>query len=117
MRVVVEVEESGFLPTKLCGTFLQVELSDAFISAGQDEGFPVAAPLWFVQVLDASNWKSRSGKKEQAQSISRWINELPAKRHKTVHKLFTLKGDTDQQGQMDLEAYIRKVCSGFTEGA
>ncbi len=56
IRAIVEIEESGFHPTKLCGKFLQAALTDQFIHDTQTEG-PLAygEAVLFLQVIDPKN--------------------------------------------------------------
>ena len=52
VRCIVEIEESGFLPTKICGKFLQAGLADHFIHDTRNEGpVPYAERVLFVQSL------------------------------------------------------------------
>lgn len=55
VRCIVEIEESGFLPTKICGKFLQAGLADHFIHDAQGNGpVPYMEHVLFVQVMDGS---------------------------------------------------------------
>lgn len=54
VRVIVEIEESGFLPTKICGKFLQAALATHFIhDSHEGQAVPYDCVL-FVQVIDGS---------------------------------------------------------------
>lgn len=71
IRCIVEIEESGFLPTKICGKFLQAGLADHFIHVAQGNGpVPYAEHVLFVQVMDgAACLKENGRKKQQAELI------------------------------------------------
>jgi hypothetical protein len=55
IRAIVEIEESGFIPTKICGKFLQAALATHFIHDTRAEtAIPYAEKVLFIQVLDGS---------------------------------------------------------------
>lgn len=78
VQVIVEIEESGFLPTKICGKFFQAVLADHFIHDGQDDpAVPYANKVAFVQVLDNSKYpRAGSSKKEQGRQIAARIDAM-----------------------------------------
>jgi hypothetical protein len=55
VKVIMEIEESGIKPSKICGKLLTSALSEFFIH-GEDpnERVRVTSPLLFVQVLGTS---------------------------------------------------------------
>ena len=69
VRIIVEIEESGFLPTKICGKFLKAALATHFIHDSRPEAaLPYAEDVLFIQVLDGSKYlKHRSCKGSQGE--------------------------------------------------
>ncbi len=108
---IVEIEESGFLPTKICGKFLQAALSDHFIHDTRgDEPVPYGKRVLFVQVLDGSAClKERSQKKRQGQLIERDIRQLLPLRGITDYCLFFVNGPGDQDGLDDVSAKVSQM--------
>lgn len=100
VRGIVEIEESGFLPTKICGKFLQAGLADHFIHETRPSGpLPYADRVLFVQVLDGSACiKDGGGKEEQARLIEAEIRRLLPLRGLTDYHLFFVRGPNDQSG-------------------
>ena len=100
VRGIVEIEESGFLPTKICGKFLQAGLADHFIHNSRREGpVPYADRVLFIQVLDGSACLRDGGRKEQqGRLIEAEIRRLLPLRGLTDYQLFFLNGPDDQEG-------------------
>jgi hypothetical protein len=100
VRVIVEIEESGFLPTKICGKFLQSALATHFVHDSQEDPVvPYADKVLFVQVLDSSKCLKKGTRKDsQAELIELRIRGmLPLKRsHITDYRLFFVDGKNDQ---------------------
>ena len=97
VRCIVEVEESGFLPTKICGKFLQAALADHFIHDSRDEGaLPYGEYVRFVHVLDGSAClKDGSRKEEQARLIQEEIRRLLPVRGITEYHILFVNGPGD----------------------
>jgi hypothetical protein len=77
VKVIVEIEESGFLPTKIGGKFLTSALATHFIRDTPPEAIPFAEKVLFVQVLDGS--KSHMGslqKRNQAVMVKKRIQSM-----------------------------------------
>jgi hypothetical protein len=102
VRVIVEIEESGFLPTKICGKFLQSAIATHFIHDLLPEpAIPYGNRVLFVQVLDGSRiLKQGSQKEQQAEQIKSKIRSmLPLKGSSiTNYCLFFVRGDKDRTG-------------------
>ena len=97
---IIEIEESGFLPTKICGKFLQAGLADHFIhySLGERPA-PYAKRVLFIQILDGSSCIKDGGRKEpQARLIEAEIRRLLPLRGLTDYSLFFINGADDQGG-------------------
>jgi hypothetical protein len=64
VRAIVEIEESGFLPTKICGKFLQAALATHFIhDLNTEPAIPYADEVIFIQVLDGSKFLKPGSRK------------------------------------------------------
>lgn len=100
VRGIVEIEESGFLPTKIYGKFLQAALATHFIQESQPEGpMPYAEEVFFIQVLDGSKClKTGTRKDAQAQLIEQEIRNLLPLRGITEYSLFFVSGQNDKAG-------------------
>lgn len=116
IRGIVEIEESGFLPTKICGKFLQAALADHLIHDTLKEGpVPYGPHVLFVQVLDGSRClKKGSRKVQQAILIETEIRDLLPLRGISDYRLFFVDGADDQ---VDLEAVATTVSEILAEPA
>jgi hypothetical protein len=78
VRCIVEIEESGFLPTKICGKFLQSAFATHFIYNVQPNlEVPYGDRVLFVQVLDGSKWnQQKTSKYKQANLIENKIRNM-----------------------------------------
>ena len=108
VRAIVEIEESGFLPTKICGKFLQAALADCFIhDTRQERTLPYAPQVLFVQVLDGSKClKPGTRKDAQAELIENHIREILPLRGITGYRLFFVLGRSDQSGLASVGAAV-----------
>jgi len=102
VRTILEIEESGFLPTKICGKFLQAAIATHFIfGSPQERVVPFAASVLFVQVLDASKCLVKGTRKDaQADLIAqeiRWRLPLVASSIGDYRLLF-VNGAQDKDG-------------------
>jgi len=111
VRAIVEIEESGFLPTKICGKFLQAGLADHFIHDNRNEGpVPYAKRVLFVQVLDASACLKDGGRKEQqARLIEGEIRRLLPLRGLTDYSLFFINGADDPVGLGEISTVVGEL--------
>lgn len=100
VRVIVEIEESGFLPTKICGKLLQAALATHFIHDTRREGaIPYSDQVLFVQVLDGSKClKPGTRKDAQAELIEREIRVMMPLRGITDYRLLLVQGESDLAG-------------------
>jgi hypothetical protein len=82
VRIIVEIEESGFIPTKICGKFMQSAFATHFIQDSRPEHvFPYSNRVLFIQVLDGSkSLKPGTSKDSQAELLEEKIRSiLPVK--------------------------------------
>ena len=116
VRVIVEIEESGFLPTKICGKFLQSALATHFIHDSQSEAaIPYGEKVLFIQVLDGSKCLKRGTRKDsQAEIIELEIGELlPLKKsHISDYRIFFISSERDKGG---LATVGRTVSAALTQ--
>jgi hypothetical protein len=92
VRVIVEIEESGFLPTKIFGKFLQSAIATHFINESYSKhAIPYGNHVLFVQILDGSkSLKEGTQKDSQGELIERQIRSmLPLKENSvTDYRMF-----------------------------
>lgn len=100
VRAIVEIEESGFPPTKICGKFFQAALADHFIHDMQSEvALPYGPEALFVQVLDGSKCLRPGTRKDvQAQLIEKLIHSMLPMRSLKDYRLFFVSGPDDHSG-------------------
>ena len=99
VRGIIEIEESGFFPTKICGKFFQTVLATHFIHDKQsEEPIPYAETVFFIQVLDGSDLKPRSCKRQQGKLIEQEILKLLPLRGITNYRLLFVSSKDDQAG-------------------
>ena len=110
VKVIIEIEESGFLPTKICGKFLQSAIATHFIHDSQaGSALPYDNHLLFVQVLDGSSiLKQGTHKDKQAKLIEQKIRSmLPLKGSRiTDYRLFFVQGVEDRAGLKSVSVVV-----------
>jgi hypothetical protein len=111
IRTIIEIEESGFLPTKLCGKFLQAALATHFIHDSQPEGpLPYADNTSFIQVLDSSKFPGSGSRKDgQVQLIKQEIQSLLPLRNITDYQVILIAGNDDRNGLALLGEEVQKL--------
>lgn len=100
VRAIVEIEESGFLPTKICGKFLQAAIATHFIPGTRKATAARYAPkVAFLQVLDGSKCIKENGRKrEQAELIASEIEGLLPIGRISEYRLVFVNGCKDEIG-------------------
>jgi hypothetical protein len=118
VRAIIEIEESGFLPTKICGKFLQTAIATHFIHDSHlGTAIPYAEKVLFLQILDRSSWpKSGSQKASQAKLIEKEIQKILPLRGITEYRLFVVSGANDQQGLASVGNWILQLIDGDMSG-
>lgn len=108
--VIVEIEESGFLPTKICGKFLQSDIATYFIhDLNPKRAVPYGNHVLFVQVLDGTKFTKKNSKKyAQCEMIERQINAiLPIKNASiTEYRLLFINDNKDKSDLHSIGSYI-----------
>jgi len=97
-KVIVEIEESGFSPTKICGKFLTSALAKHFIHDSIPEPVELGDRVMFVQVLDQSKFpKIGTQKIEQSKRIEGIIQNIVLHGWSSIKKynLFLVDGHKD----------------------
>ena len=112
IRMIVEIEESGFLPTKICGKFFQAALATHFIhQSHKKEGpIPYAEKVLFIQVIDRSKLPLRTRKELQGELIEQEIQKLLPLRGITDYRLVFVAGKDDASGLAAVGEAVRR-CS------
>jgi hypothetical protein len=119
VRAIVEIEESGFLPTKICGKFLQAALATHFIHDSRAEAaIPYADEVLFIQVLDGSKCLKPGTRKDlQAELIERQIRGMLPLRGITAYRLVIISGESDQRGLSSVGETIASALPNKTNSA
>ncbi len=107
VHAIVEIEESGFLPTKICGKVLQSALASHYIpESPAATAIPYGDEVVFVQVLDKSKClKPGTRKDTQAGLIEHEIQGMLPMRGITDYRLLFASTDC---GSGDL-AFVGEV--------
>jgi len=113
IRAIVEIEESGFLPTKICGKVLQAALASHYVGeSSMGAAFPYGDEVLFVQVLDSSKCLKKGTRKDaQASLIEREIRTMLPMRRITDYRLFFASTEPSDGG---LAAIGEAVSSALT---
>jgi hypothetical protein len=114
---LLEIEESGLTPTKICGKFLTSALSTHFIhDVLSNAATPIDNEATFVQVMDTKSLKLRTKKVKQGRSLERSIRDmLPvANRGISTYRLFFFRGvegfRSDESEKSELREVYMKAC-------
>jgi hypothetical protein len=97
VRVVLEVDETGYSPTKICGKFLATALCKRFRHPRlAPEPVPLSVRTLFVQIIPCPD-KSlpRSRKSAQVLSLERSIRAVLPIHGSTVSEYLLLSGNTN----------------------
>ena len=77
VRVILEIEESGFIPTKICGKFLTSALSSYFIHESENaQPIEMAPSVAFIQILATTPLIPGSSKAEQWKNLEKSIQGI-----------------------------------------
>jgi hypothetical protein len=114
VRFILEIEETGLTPTKICGKFLTSALSTHFIhDILSNAAFAMDTNVTFAQVIDAKNLEPRTKKIRQGESLERSIRSILPLRSSGVsrYQLFFFRGVEDfQSGEsMDKRSDLRRA--------
>jgi hypothetical protein len=84
VKVIIEIEESGFDPTKICGKYLTSALAKSYINANDEEIYIENNSVLFIEIIDFDKMvkdlkkKENTSKEEQFDFIEEKINEMIA---------------------------------------
>jgi hypothetical protein len=119
IRFLLEIEESGLTPARVCGKFLTSALSTHFIhDVLNGAASAMDGEVTFVQVMDAKNLRSGTKKITQGQALQRSIQSiLPVRQGSiTVYRLFFFRGleefQSNQAAQRDFQQVFLTACGG-----
>jgi len=104
VQVIVEIEESGFNPTKICGKFLTSALATHYIHGRESTKAQYGSKVLFVQILDGSKLSNRgTSKQSQCKLIESQINSLLPLKGSSISKyrLFIIDGPGDKKRLAD----------------
>jgi len=98
IQVIIEIEESGLNPTKICGKYLTSELSE-FYERGDDKNIRFAEWPTFIQIVDTKGVnESKFSKKEQVSKIESKILDKCNTGKIKEYRLFCINGKKDRKG-------------------
>ena len=93
IRIIFEIEESGLLPTKICGKFLTSALSTNLIhNILNNQSTPLANKVCFIQVIDSSKLPPNSSKIQQGGNLEASIQSILPVNSVCKYKLLFCKG-------------------------
>jgi hypothetical protein len=75
VKVVLEIEESGRIPTKICGKFLTTGLAKLY-KPHKGNALLLASPLLFIQVLSSAGIPDKSSIPNQLCNIERAMRKI-----------------------------------------
>ena len=76
VKVIIEIEESGIIPTKICGKFLTSSFSKYLFHYSLGEGPKEIKNCLFIQILNDEGLKPKTKKRSQGEIIKKKINGL-----------------------------------------
>jgi hypothetical protein len=95
VKVIFEIEETDFKPTKVFGKFLTSALS-RFYDYGKDS-IPLDDEMLFIQILDSIKLKPETKKFKQFEYLAKAINERLTQNKRAVnYLLFSMKVGDDK---------------------
>ncbi|MCZ7360632.1 MAG: hypothetical protein O8C55_11195 [Candidatus Methanoperedens sp.] len=113
IKVIIEIEESGITPSKICGKFLTSALSSNYIHESEsNQPIDMDESVTFIQILDISELKESTSKKEQLSNIEKSIQKIiPVKDSKIdEYKLFFgNNSDFDKNRLNEVADFIQEV--------
>jgi hypothetical protein len=119
IRFLLEIEESGLSPTKVCGKFLTSALSTHFIhDVLNNTATPMDDNVVFVQVMDSTNLRSRTKKEKQWQALESSIRSILPLGDKRIidYRLFFFHGTqaflADQAKRDSFQQVFLTACGG-----
>jgi len=102
-KIIVEIEESGFIPTKICGKYLTTALSTHYLRDDKKIELDKKG-VFFVQVLNAGGFTEE--KKAQLRIIAGKLQKILFDRA-TQYKLYLI--DSNNPDFAELEQGITKL--------
>lgn len=113
IRAIIEIEESGFHPTKICGKFFQAVLTNYYIHASHsNEEIPYSKEVTFIQVLDSTKFQKQGSKKGlQAEIIEKEINRMLPLGNINEYRLFLIGDQSYHEGLDSFGEIISEILS------
>ena len=90
VKVIIEIEETGIIPTKICGKFLTSAFSKYLVHSSLGDPIEIKDCL-FIQILNDEKLKSNSKKKLQGSRIKDEINNMKDMGRIKEYELFWYK--------------------------
>jgi hypothetical protein len=110
IRVIIEIEETNILPTKICGKFLTSALASCYRHSkhGNSE-ICMGESVLFIQVVDSSKLKKgKTSKPKQFENIMTSIKAILPLKNTTItdYRLFLVAGVQDES---KVQAIVREI--------
>lgn len=93
VKVVIEIEESGRIPTKICGKFLTTGLAKLY-KPYKGNALSLASPLLFIQVLSSVGIPDKSSIPKQLLNIEKGMQKISNVDGRQMYYLLVV-GDPD----------------------
>ena len=112
---LLEIEETGLTPTKICGKFLTSALSTHFIHDVRNNAVTLMdSQVTFMQVMDASSLKPNTMKIKQGQLLEASIQSILPLRNILIYCLFYFNGvqefQSNETKKSDLQEVYLRAC-------
>jgi hypothetical protein len=112
VSVIIEIEESGLIPTKICGKFLTTALSTHFIhNILNNQATNMASKVCFIQIIDSSKLPKGTSKLRQGNNIELSIQRILPVNNVCEYKLLYFQGAQEfssQQLQNVIQQHLEK---------
>jgi len=109
LKILIEIEESGFNPTKICGKYLTSAFARYLVLAKCPDPIEISENAVFIQIVDTSKFSEEaSSKSEQMLRIEKAVQRIASKDSGSIreYKLFLISGINDSTELKKMEDYV-----------
>lgn len=93
VSVILEIEESGLIPTKICGKFFASALSTHFIhDIRNNQATNMASRVCIIQIIDISKLSDDTSKPRQCSNIELSIQKILPVNNVCEYKILSFQG-------------------------
>lgn len=116
VKVIVEIEESGMIPTKICGKYLTSGMAK-YYRPSKGIGIKLANPLLFVQVLNSMKIpKKNSAIEEQWNNIKQAVQRIRKIHNRSVNYIL-LYGRPDKFKEESANRLLKPIRKFLATGS